>query len=388
MTAAQVEQFQANIRYAMRTVDTILAMHGAALIDLPQPSQQAYRFLKGIDLEQMRPTEWPPQSPASVTQAGPATLIRMTGLKQSLDMILTTLAGGGLPEDTIFERIAGLSGEVEEDLARQQVTAERLTEQTRALRGWLAFFADRANFDAYVEAVGRATPAFDSARLAARWRRSPPPVVLHFRPTRTVFSLKKGFSATTIWLPTPMICFDAALFGKVAGLAFHLSRDRQAIVEAMAGDAYQDIQAEMESLGGVVEQTVGAVHDLASSFERVNRDYLGGSIPRPRLTWSRGLTRRKFGHYDPIRDMVMVSSTLDQPGVPEFAVDYIVYHELLHKKHGISWRNGRARVHTTDFKAEDRRFAEYEQAEAILKRLAGSSRCGPRGKSVIGRLLS
>ena len=65
-----------------------------------------------------------------------------------------------------------------------------------------------------------------------------------------------------------------------------------------------------------------------------------------------------------------------------------MFHELLHKQHGISWRNGQARVHTADFRSEDRRFAQYEQAEAVLKRLAGSSRCGPRGKSVIGHLLS
>jgi len=51
-----------------------------------------------------------------------------------------------------------------------------------------------------------------------------------------------------------------------------------------------------------------------------------------------------------------------------------MFHELLHKQHGISWRNGQARVHTADFRNEDRRFRQYEQAEAVLKRLAGQRR--------------
>ena len=388
LTAAQIEQLRNHVRHALETVNSILGKCHATPADLPQPSQQAYQFLAGLDFSGLRPSEVAAAQHPAAPPVGSGTLIRMTGLRRYLDITLTPLSAGSLPADTIFDGIVKLSREVEEGLARQCLTAERLTAETRAIRGWLAFFADRANFDAYVVAIGRAASAFELARKAAKWNKTPPPVVLHFRPTRTLFSFKRGFSATTIWLPTPMICFDAALFAELAGLAFRLTRGRQAVVEAMAADAYQDIQAELEALGGVIEQTAGAIHDLAAAFERVNGAYFESAMAKPRLTWSRSLTRRKFGHYDPIRDTVMVSSTLDQPGVPEFVVDYIMFHELLHKKLGISWQNGQARVHTADFKAEDRRFAQYEQAEAILKRLAGSSRCGPRWKSVIGRSLS
>ena len=56
--------------------------------------------------------------------------------------------------------------------------------------------------------------------------------------------------------------------------------------------------------------------------------------------------------------------------MPEFVVDFIVYNELLHKKHGVDWRNGQARAHTPAFRQEERRFAQHAEAEAVLKALA------------------
>jgi hypothetical protein len=170
-------------------------------------------------------------------------------------------------------------------------------------------------------------------------------------------------------MPTPMICFSRGLFEALAGLLLRREPNRQVILEAMAAETYQDTQAELEALGGVVELTAGMAHDLALAFGRVNEEYLGGMDP-PRLTWNRTFAGRKFGHYDPLRDTVMVSATLDRDSVPEFVVDFIMYHELLHKKHGIDWRNGQARTHTPAFRQEERHFAQFSEAEAVLKGLA------------------
>ena len=87
----------------------------------------------------------------------------------------------------------------------------------------------------------------------------------------------------------------------------------------------------------------GAVHDLAASFQRVNQQYFASGIARPNLEWSRAFTGRIFGHYDFLHDRLMVSRTLDQAAVPAFVVDFIVYHELLHKRHGVRWGGGRRR---------------------------------------------
>jgi hypothetical protein len=37
-------------------------------------------------------------------------------------------------------------------------------------------------------------------------------------------------------------------------------------------------------------------------------------------------------------------------------LDYVMYHELLHKKHSFNVKNGRHQAHTTAFRNDERRF--------------------------------
>jgi len=83
-------------------------------------------------------------------------------------------------------------------------------------------------------------------------------------------------------------------------------------------------------------------------------------------------TGRTFGHYEPAHDTVVVSCTLDRADVPEYAIDFVMYHELLHKMLGIDRRNVRKTAHTPEFRQEERRFAHYDEANGWLSRLAAS----------------
>jgi hypothetical protein len=114
----------------------------------------------------------------------------------------------------------------------------------------------------------------------------------------------------------------------------------------------------------------GRAHDLNEIFARVNDNYFGGLMPKPVLTWNRTLTARKFGHYQPGRDTIMISITLDDPEVPAFALDFVMYHELLHKKHGSMTVNGRRLSHSPAFRAEEQRFAKYQEAERLIHDIA------------------
>jgi hypothetical protein len=125
----------------------------------------------------------------------------------------------------------------------------------------------------------------------------------------------------------------------------------------------------------------GRAHDLNEIFSRVNDGYFGGLMPKPVLTWNRTLTARKFGHYQPGRDTIMISITLDDPEVPAFALDFVMYHELLHKKHGSMTVNGRRLSHSPAFRAEERLFAKYDEAERLILELALRQR-GADGLSI------
>lgn len=109
--------------------------------------------------------------------------------------------------------------------------------------------------------------------------------------------------------------------------------------------------------------------DLAASFERVNRRYFTASIERPKLSWSAKRSRYILGRYDALHHTIFVSRVFDSPAVPEYVIDYIMFHEMLHIKHRSRVQDARCVVHTSEFRAEERQFLHYRAAKLWLKTL-------------------
>jgi hypothetical protein len=119
----------------------------------------------------------------------------------------------------------------------------------------------------------------------------------------------------------------------------------------------------------------GEFYCLEESFNRINMRYFKGELEMPNLTWSRRRTTMRFGHHDEALNTIVISRTLDDGTLPRYLLDYIMYHEALHMKHPLRYENGRRRVHSKDFLKDEKRFAEYEKAEALLKKVSrGPSR--------------
>jgi hypothetical protein len=113
----------------------------------------------------------------------------------------------------------------------------------------------------------------------------------------------------------------------------------------------------------------GENYDLDEVFESVNARFFHGLLGRPLLTWSEHLAKRSLGHYDAAHNTIMVSKVFDRKATPRYAVEYLMYHEMLHLKHPVKVRAGRRCVHSQAFKAEENLFPELEQAKEYLKRL-------------------
>ena len=90
---------------------------------------------------------------------------------------------------------------------------------------------------------------------------------------------------------------------------------------------------------------------------------------RPQLTWSRDHARNMLGHYDPAHNTIVVSRIFDSLRVPRFAVEYILYHEMLHLKHPVKLRGSRRCIHGPEFQAEERQFPHLHEAKQFLKTL-------------------
>ena len=113
----------------------------------------------------------------------------------------------------------------------------------------------------------------------------------------------------------------------------------------------------------------GRYYNLEEVFDTLNFRFFGGLLGRPELTWSENLSRRSLGHYDAAHNTIVVSRVFDRPSSPRYAIEYLLYHEMLHLKHPVKMRGLRRCVHSADFKAEEQQFPQLKEAMAFIKRL-------------------
>jgi hypothetical protein len=113
----------------------------------------------------------------------------------------------------------------------------------------------------------------------------------------------------------------------------------------------------------------GMCHNLEVVFEQLNHAHFGGLMARPELGWSHVRSRTRLGHYDPSHHVIMISRIFDDPRVPRMALEYVMFHEMLHLYYPTQHKGMRRCVHTPEFKAHEKRFPGFEEAKAMLKRL-------------------
>ncbi len=102
---------------------------------------------------------------------------------------------------------------------------------------------------------------------------------------------------------------------------------------------------------------------LDASFVRVNERYFGGFIEKPNLEWG-GESFRKLGSYDLQGDVISISAVFKKGDI--CLLDYVMYHEMLHKKHKFVNRGGRSYFHTSKFRKAEK---EFEDAEGMEKEI-------------------
>jgi hypothetical protein len=113
----------------------------------------------------------------------------------------------------------------------------------------------------------------------------------------------------------------------------------------------------------------GRYYNLDEVFDSLNTRFFAGLLGRPQLTWSEHHAKRSLGHYDAAHNTIVVSRVFDRPSSPRYAIEYLLYHEMLHLKHPVKMRGLRRCVHPPAFKAEEALFPQLDQALAFIKRL-------------------
>jgi len=114
----------------------------------------------------------------------------------------------------------------------------------------------------------------------------------------------------------------------------------------------------------------GRHFNLHALFEDLNRQYFAGALPRPHIGWSTRNWRRQFGCYDPGPNQIVLNRRMDHPAVPQFVVEYVLFHEMLHVKHPTRRSGCSLLSHSPEFRSEEKQFAHFTLARKFLDRMA------------------
>ena len=102
---------------------------------------------------------------------------------------------------------------------------------------------------------------------------------------------------------------------------------------------------------------------LVLSFWRVNERLFDNQLEQPNLTWGQA-SYRKLAGYNFHNDTVTVSTIFQNE--KEEVLDYLMYHELLHKHHKFKHKNGRSSYHDREFKQAERLYPHYKKIEETI----------------------
>ncbi|WP_425529219.1 SprT-like domain-containing protein [Leptospira stimsonii] len=106
---------------------------------------------------------------------------------------------------------------------------------------------------------------------------------------------------------------------------------------------------------------------LKEMLHRINETYLGIDLSDIEIYWGKGSSRTRLGHFDPSHRMIVINPILGRQVVPDFVLEYIVFHELLHVYIPATRKNGKNVIHGKEFRSLERKYPDYLRANQWLK---------------------
>ena len=115
-------------------------------------------------------------------------------------------------------------------------------------------------------------------------------------------------------------------------------------------------------------RTEGRHYDLRVIVEDLAARHFGGDVD-VKITWGKRVKPKRrqrslqLGTYLPDERLIRIHPVLDQPWVPKYFVESVVFHEMLHHEMPAVVQNGRRHYHTRAFRRRERSFEHHRAAE-------------------------
>jgi hypothetical protein len=112
----------------------------------------------------------------------------------------------------------------------------------------------------------------------------------------------------------------------------------------------------------------GRFHDLRVIFEKINGRYFSNRMRGYKIMWGRKRKQKPkeyfvFGTIQEEDRVIRIHPLLDARFVPQWFLEYVIYHEMLHAFVPDKFENGRRIVHHEKFNSRERKFHFYRRAK-------------------------
>lgn len=198
---------------------------------------------------------------------------------------------------------------------------------------------------------------------------SPYPIDLAWHENRaTYLSSRKDRGRLKLRLHRLFLSAPSPVLEAVLGYALKGDKKSGVVIRQMAHLYFSEAKAPAQKL-----KVRGEVYDLSRIFKRVKKTYFSPELEIA-IGWSEKVRVGKFrcmtfGTYDRHRNQIQINPLLDDDQVPEYFLEFIVYHEMLHAicPPKIN-EKGAVYSHTAEFRRLEKQFRAYDDAIAWEKK--------------------
>lgn len=324
----------------------------------------------------MKPASKPPKPIAKKKSPGIAGILTYVNQVQCRLQELVACEPFPAKQDTnnILDEIHHYITNVQIRLQNQGIRPEALAAPSLTAYNWLLFLDHPQNVLYHITALSQALKcaADQITKNGGRSITGSYRLSIQLYNTRFLYKGIRNFTHYKILLNEAFINAPPAIIEDLVLLALG-NRDQLRQEQVRRYSAQAEFQRTFRELSGRKSRLRAPEGDhinLNEIFERVNWEYFKGRLSSPRLAWSSRKSYHKFGHYQINEDTLVISRALDDPSIPAYVLDFVMYHELLHKQLGVSKNNRRRQVHTSNFRTLEKRFAHYQKAQIFLIRMA------------------
>ncbi len=276
---------------------------------------------------------------------------------------------------TIPAQLHHTTQQIEAICTKHQLTPTALAKPSRNAYTWMKFLTNPSNLQLHFDTLVR------SIAISQGIIKAPGQIFIEFTHGSNLYKFRtlrqfQGNNLTTLNISESFIHSSDQVLTAVLQTALHQKNTAasEIIRKFSLSEECSDVLLELDLIAQIATETAqGNIYNLDQLFSTINHQYFAGAMSKPRLMWSSILSHRKLGHYERTRDRIVISKILDHESIPQYLVEFILYHELLHKHHGIQWLNGKCMVHTPEFKRSERKFSQFQAAEAFLKKMSAGS---------------